>query len=126
MIAAVALGDRSPDIKAFALVAVWIGCAALALASFALPEGTIPAWMREVPPQWRLGLDTAISNFMKWLVNDATFGLFTFKEATRAISDFLNVLLTTATATFSTGILRGSGSTAIQLAPPLPWVAVVG
>ncbi|MGI8853985.1 MAG: ABC transporter permease [Methyloceanibacter sp.] len=126
MIAAVALGDRSPDIKAFALVAVWIGFAALALASFALPEGTIPAWMREVPPQWRLGLDTAISNFMKWLVNDATFGLFTFREATRAISDFLNVLLTTATAIFSTGILRGSGSTAIQLAPPLPWVAVVG
>ena len=126
MTAAVALGDRSPDIKASALVAVWIGFAALALASFALPEGTIPGWMREVPPQWRLGLDTAISNFMKWLVNDATFGLFTFREATRAISDFLNVLLTTATAIFSTGILRGSGSTAIQLAPPLPWVAVVG
>jgi glycine betaine/proline transport system permease protein len=126
MTAAVALGDRSPDVKASALVAVWIGIAALALASFALPEGTIPAWMREVPPQWRLGLDTAISNFMKWLVNDATFGLFTFREATRAISDFLNVLLTTATAIFSTGILRGSGSTAIQLAPPLPWVAVVG
>jgi glycine betaine/proline transport system permease protein len=126
MTAAVALGDRSNDFKASALAAVWIGFAALAVASFALPEGTIPAWMREVPPLWRLGLDTAISNFMKWLVNDATFGLFTFKEATRAISDFLNVLLTMATAIFSTGILRGSGSTAIQLAPPLPWVAVVG
>ena len=82
--------------------------------------------MREVPPQWRLGLDTAISNFMKWLVNDATFGLLTFREATRAISDSLAIPLTAATSIFSTGILRGSGSTAVQIAPPLPWVAVVG
>ena len=79
-----------------------------------------------MPPPWRLGLDTAISSFMKWLVEDATFGLFTFREATRAISDFLNVPLTAATAIFSTGLLRGSGSTAVQLAPPLPWIAVVG
>jgi glycine betaine/proline transport system permease protein len=126
MTAAVALGNRSPDIKAWVAPAVWVGFAVLAVASFALPDGTIPAWMRELPPQWRLGLDTAISNFMKWLVQDATFGLFTFREATRAISDFLNVALTAATAIFSTGILRGSGSTAVQLAPPLPWIAVVG
>ena len=63
---------------------------------------------------------------MNWLVDDATFGLFTFREATRAVSAFLNVPLTAATAIFSTGLLRGSGSTAVQLAPPLPWIAVVG
>jgi glycine betaine/proline transport system permease protein len=126
MTAAVALGEQSPDIKASVVAAIWTGFAVLAVASFAVPDGTIPGWMREVPPQWRLGLDTAISNFMKWLVQDATFGLFTFREATRAISDFLNVPLTAATAIFSTGILRGSGSTAVQLAAPLPWIAVVG
>jgi glycine betaine/proline transport system permease protein len=126
MTAAIALSDRSPDLKAPFAIAVWIGFALLAVASFSLPEGTIPGWMREVPPQWRLGLDTAISNSMKWLVNDATFGLFTFKDATRAVSDFLNVPLTAATAIFSTGVLQGSGSTAVQLAPPLPWIAVVG
>ena len=126
MTAAVALGERSPDIKASVVAAVWIGFAALAVVSFALPDGTIPGWMREIPPPWRLGLDTAISSFMKWLVEDATFGLFTFRDATRAISDFLNVPLTAATAIVSTGLLRGSGSTAVQLAPPLPWIAVVG
>ena len=126
MTAAVALGERSPDIKASVVAAVWIGFAVLAVVSFALPDGTIPAWMREVPPPWRLGLDTAISSFMNWLVEDATFGLFTFREATRAISDFLNVPLKAATAIVSTGLLRGSGSTAVQLAPPLPWIAVVG
>ncbi|MEX1060451.1 MAG: ABC transporter permease subunit, partial [Methyloceanibacter sp.] len=126
MTVAVALGDRSPDIRASATLAVWIGFAALAVVSFALPDGTIPGWLREVPREWRLGLDTAISSFMKWLVEDASFGLFTFREATRAISDFLNVPLKAATAIFSTGLLRGSGSTAVQLAPPLPWIAVVG
>jgi glycine betaine/proline transport system permease protein len=126
MTLAAAAGERSSAIKVSAATAVWTGFAVLALASFALPEGTIPGWMREVPPQWRLGLDTAISNFMKWLVDDATFGLFTFREATRALSDFLNVPLKAATSIFSTGLLRGSGSTAVQLAPPLPWIAVVG
>ncbi|HYJ58243.1 MAG TPA: ABC transporter permease subunit [Methyloceanibacter sp.] len=126
MTTAATLSDRSPDLKASAVTVVWLGFAVLAVASFALPDGTLPGWMREVPPQWRLGLDTAISNFMKWLVNDATFGLFTFREATRAIADLLNVPLTAATAIFSTGMLRGSGSTAVQLAPPLPWIAVVG
>lgn len=125
MTAVVAVGDRSPGIKISVATAVWVGLAALAVASFALPDA-IPGWMREVPSQWRLGLDTAISNFMKWLVNDATFGLFTFREATRAISDLLSVPLTAATSIFSTGVLRGSGSTAVQLAPPLPWIAVVG
>ena len=126
MTVAVALRDRSPDIRASTALAVWIGFAALAVVSFALPDGTIPGWLREIPPEWRLGLNPAISNFMNWLVEDASFGLFTFKEATRAISSFLNVPLTAATAIFSTGLLRGSGSTAVQLAPPLPWIAVVG
>ena len=50
-------------------------------------------------------LSPAITRFMNWLVDDATFGLFTFREATRAISAFLDVPLTAATAIFSTGLL---------------------
>jgi glycine betaine/proline transport system permease protein len=126
MTAAVASVDRAPDIRTSAALGVWVGFAALAIASFALPDGTIPGWLREIPPPWRLGLDKAISSFMRWLVEDASFGLFTFKEATRTFSALLDVPLTAATAIFSTGLLRGSGSTAVQLAPPLPWIAVVG
>jgi glycine betaine/proline transport system permease protein len=125
MTGAVAIGDRSPAFKLSTAAMIWIGFAVLAVVSSAMPE-LIPSWMHEVPSQWRLGLDTAISNFMKWLVNDATFGLFTFREATRALSDILNVPLKAAMSIFSTGLLRGSGSTAVQLAPPLPWIAVVG
>ena len=127
MTAAATWDERARDDKSIGrALFVWIAFAVLAIASFAVPDGTIPSWLKEIPPQWRLGLDKAISNFMNWLVDDATFGLFTFREATRAVSAFLNVPLTAATAIFSTGLLRGSGSTAVQLAPPLPWIAVVG
>jgi glycine betaine/proline transport system permease protein len=125
MSTAVALDDRAPGVTNPARL-VWLGLAVLGVASFVLPDSAVPAWTREIPPEWRLGLGKVISNFMNWLVDDATFGLFTFREATRAISAFLDVPLTAAAAIFSTGLLRGSGSTAVQLAPPLPWVAVVG
>ena len=71
-----------------AALVIWIGFAALAILAFALPAGTVPGWLLEIPPGWRLGLAPAISNFMNWLIDDATFGLFTFREATRAVSAF--------------------------------------
>ncbi|MGB2932865.1 MAG: ABC transporter permease subunit [Methyloceanibacter sp.] len=126
MTAALALDSRTANGRVPAALGIWIVLAVLSVTAFALPAGTLPGWMLEIPPQWRLGLDTAISSFMKWLVEDASFGLFTFRQATRAFSAVLDVPLTAATAIFSTGLLRGSGSTAVQLAPPLPWIAVVG
>lgn len=100
--------------------------AALALLAFATGDSVIPAWMRELPRSWQLGLDSGISSLMKWLVEQANFGLFTFKEMTRAIAAVLNVPLEVATAFLSRGLQEGRGSAAVQLAPPLPWVAVVG
>ncbi|MGB6909855.1 MAG: ABC transporter permease subunit [Methyloceanibacter sp.] len=126
MTAALALDSRTAKGRVPAALGIWIVLAVLSVTAFALPASTLPGWMLEIPPQWRLGLDTAISSFMKWLVEDASFGLFTFRQATRAFSAVLDVPLTAATAIFSTGLLRGSGSTAVQLAPPLPWIAVVG
>ena len=82
MTAAATWDERTRETRASAALFVWLAFAVLAVASFALPDA-IPGWLREVPPQWRLGLAKAISNFMNWLVEDATFGLFTFKDATR-------------------------------------------
>ena len=53
---------------------------------------------------------------MDWLVNDASFGLFTFRELTRFIAGVLDVPLTAATSLFATGLLSGSGSAAVQIA----------
>ena len=38
------------------------------------------------PSAWKLPLDAWISSFMKWLINDLDFGLFTFKEFTRSLA----------------------------------------
>lgn len=108
-----------PAMLAFGALAV------LSLLAFVF-EDSIPVWMGELPAAWRLNLDGGISAAMKWLVEQASFGLFTFKDATRAIADLLNVPLDIATSILSTGLLQGRGSAAVQLAPPLPWFAVVG
>lgn len=121
---AISTGTAPPRISTAG--AVWLGLLALVLFCGLAPDGVVPAWMLEVPPGWRLGLDGLISRFMKWLVEEASLGLFTVKEATRALSAMLDVPLGFATAILSKGLTQGTGSTAVQLAPPLPWLAVVG
>jgi glycine betaine/proline transport system permease protein len=62
---------------------------------------------------------------MRWLVNDASFGLFTFRELTRFIAEILEWPFTAATSLLATGVLSGQGSAAVQILPPLPWIAVL-
>ncbi len=54
--------------------------------------------------------------FTKWLLNDATFGLFTFSELTRFIAAVIDVPYRIALSLLSTGFLSGRGSTAVQTA----------
>jgi glycine betaine/proline transport system permease protein len=64
-----------------------------------------------------------ISAAMKWLIETANSGLFTFSEATRFISFLLDQPLSLATAIFSRGFTQGHGSAAVEYFPPLPWLA---
>ncbi|MGF1609215.1 MAG: ABC transporter permease [Kiloniellales bacterium] len=82
-------------------------------------------WTLKYPRAWELPLKSWISDFMKWLINDATFGLFTFKELTRSVSWLLEWPLNLATSLLSSGFLSGQGSKAEQVLPPLSWIAVV-
>ena len=66
-----------------------------------------------------------ISAGMNWLVEDATFGIFTFMDLTRAVSAVVEVPYTVALSLLSTGFMRGEGSNAVQILPPLSWVAVI-
>ena len=50
-----------------------------------------------------------ISAAMDWLVNTASFGLFTFRDLTRWIAAALALPLEAATALFATGLMRGRG-----------------
>ena len=97
-----------------AFVTFWLYARPFAPAAFEFPKTHV------VPlAKW-------ISAAMKWLIDEASFGLFSFTDLTRFVSTVLDVPYTLASSLLSTGFLEGSGSSAIQIVPPLPWLAVIG
>lgn len=82
-------------------------------------------WLIKYPKAWVFPLKGYISSAMQWLVEDATFGLFTFTEATRAISWVIEQPYNFARALLSEGFERGRGKSAVQILPPLSWLTVI-
>ena len=62
---------------------------------------------------------------MKWLINDADLGLFTFKEFTRSISWVLNWFLVAAHGIFAGGAKIPLNGEAFFQIPPISWVALI-
>ena len=83
-------------------------------------------WAFKVPRPIRVPLKNWIGDFMKWLVEDASFGLFTFTDLTRFLADVIDFPYRIALSLLSTGFLVGQGSAAVQILPPLAWLAVIG
>src|SRR3546814_1849176 len=65
----------------------------------------LPIFMR-VPRELRLPMKDDIGAFMKWLVEDASFGLFTFSELTRGIAWVLEQPYDLARALLVTGFVQ--------------------
>jgi glycine betaine/proline transport system permease protein len=105
--------------------ALWAAALLVAILFSRFTDDLLP-WAHKYPRDAVVPVRFWITDFMKWLINDATFGLFTFKELTRSISWLLDWPLTAATSLLSTGLMRGQGSDAVQLTPPLAWLAVLG
>ena len=82
-------------------------------------------WAVEYPRGWIVPLKFWVSNFMKWLINEADLGLFTFKEFTRSISYVLNWFLATAHGIFAGGIKIPLNGDAFFQIPPISWVALI-
>jgi glycine betaine/proline transport system permease protein len=91
-----------------------------------VPREILPTWANALPRAWQWGLARDLSAWMRWLVNEASLGFVTVKELTRGLAALLDWPLWLATCLLGTGIMDGQGSTAAQLLPPLPWLAVVG
>ncbi|GMG81560.1 ABC transporter permease subunit [Paralimibaculum aggregatum] len=83
-------------------------------------------WAFDYPRGWEIPVKRWIGDFMKWLLEEASFGLFSFTDLTRFIADVIDVPYRIALSLLSTGFLRGQGSDAVQVVPPLPWLAVIG
>ncbi|HUF55168.1 MAG TPA: ABC transporter permease subunit [Thermohalobaculum sp.] len=107
----------------------WIGLLALTWAAVRWAEPLADAvgaeWLVEYPRGWRAPLAGWISAFMEWLVEEASFGLFTFREATRGLSWAIGQPYEFVRALLIDGFRQGEGSAAVQIAPPMSWIAVI-
>lgn len=82
-------------------------------------------WIIKYPAGWRLPLKKEISEGMNWLVEDASFGLFTFTEFTRGIAWLIEQPYNLALSMLSSGFVEGFGQDAIQILPPISWISVI-
>jgi glycine betaine/proline transport system permease protein len=103
----------------------WAGALVVALAFVFLPAAKPPDWMLDLPREYWVPVQAWISAAMKWLIETANFGLFTFSEATRFVAYLLEQPLSLATAVFARGFTQGQGTAAVELIPPLPWLAAL-
>ncbi|MCF6317489.1 MAG: ABC transporter permease subunit [Marinosulfonomonas sp.] len=81
-------------------------------------------WIMDYPDAWVIPLKDSVSAIMKWLVEEATFGLFTFTEFTRGISWLIEQPYNLARALLAEGFMDGIGRRATQILPPFSWIAV--
>ena len=107
---------------------IWLGLFALTWLLATFGQGWLDAaglgWAMQYPDAWVIPLKDSISAAMKWLVEEATFGLFTFTEFTRGISWMIEQPYNLARALLAEGFVEGHGRRAVQLVPPFSWIAV--
>jgi glycine betaine/proline transport system permease protein len=83
------------------------------------------AWMIDYPKPAQLPAMRWIGDFMKWLVNDATFGLFTFVDMTRFFANVIEAPYWVASSALATGFMTTAGSAGVQIVPPVSWIALI-
>ena len=98
--------------------------AAFLSAIFIASQSSLLPWASEYPRAWIIPFSKTLSDAIKWLVNDADLGLFTFKEFTRAIGALLDAPTLFLKGLLVTGFkFEGDEDTLLQI-PPLSWLGV--
>ena len=101
-------------------LAIWAAAIGVFLALYWLGKAAAPMAF-DIPRGWQIPARRWISGFVKWLLNDASFGLFTFKDLTRFIAALIDIPYRLAL-----GLLAG-GQTVFGLTlPPIGWLGVTG
>jgi glycine betaine/proline transport system permease protein len=104
---------------------LWLVLLAVTIGFGHLPRGTLDGLWEEVPRSLQVPVAAWISAAMDWLVNDASFGLFSFRDLTRVDRGGARAAARGGDRALRHGLLQGQGSAAVQLLPPLPWFAVL-
>jgi glycine betaine/proline transport system permease protein len=97
----------------------------LALTILLLLAGEATPWAFKYPPAWVVPLKGWINGLMTWLRDDASFGLFTFQQLTRAISWLIEQPFRLAESLLAVGFVVGAGQDAVELWPRIPWFALI-
>ncbi len=82
-------------------------------------------WAFKYPRAWVVPLKGWINLLMGWLRDDASFGLFTFQELTRALSWLIEQPFRLVHSILAEGFVTGFGQNAVELWPPIPWFALI-
>ena len=98
---------------------------ALSTWSFDLYKAFDARWIIRYPKDWELPLDRQISGFLEWLVEEASFGVLTFREMTRGVAGAIDFPYDIARSLLIDGFKSGQGEAAAQIVPPVSWVAVI-
>ena len=83
-------------------------------------------WILKYPKQHTFPFAIYTTTFVKWLINEASFGLFTFKDVTRSFAWIIEQPYNLVLAIISKGILKGQGQDAILILSPLSWMSIIG
>ncbi len=107
----------------------WIGLFlvtwALSTWSFALYKALDARWIIRFPKKYELPFEGWITNAINWLVEDLSFGFFTFRDITRFISALIEAPYNLVRDFLIDGVMLGQGQQAVELLPPLSWIAVI-
>jgi glycine betaine/proline transport system permease protein len=97
---------------------LWTGSILLFAAFWMWGRAAVP-WAFDFPRAWELPVQAWIGDGVKWLVNEAHFGLFTFRDLTRFVAAVIDIPYRVALA------LLSEGGVVLGLpVPPLGWLAV--
>ena len=94
--------------------------ALLALTALLVLASDLAPWAFKYPTAWVVPLKSWINALMEWLRNDATFGLFTFQQLTRAISWLIEQPFRLASAMLSEGFVAGAGHDGVVMSALTP------
>lgn len=98
---------------------------ALSSLSFPIYKAFEARWIIRFPKAWELQLDGTISDFFAWLVEDAGFYFFSFRDLTRGIAVVIEAPYQFFRNVLIEGFFVGDVNSATQILPSLSWVTVI-